>query len=406
MSMTAETPRTQKTLAQIIARTRTLSLVVGVVALGVCAVSLAFSPRMFFESYLVGYVFCWELAVGGLGLMLLHQLVGGAWGQVTRPVFAAASGTFWLLAVLVLPILVGMKHLYPWTNSDYVAGHHHLMESKAWWLNEPRFVIAAAGYFAVWLLWSFVMNRQTARRIREGGVPASVGLKGFSGAGLLLLFLTATFAAFDWAMTLDPTWYSTMFGGVLIIGGAVGTFSLAIAWAVLTPLRLSGPAGTADGSDPDTRNDLGSLLLAFILLWTYFNLSQYLIIWSGNLPAEVSWYVDRTRHGWLFVSYALTVLQFVVPFFCLLSRDFKRNHALLGCLAVGMLVVRLIDVYWTIVPSFDREGFALKWTDPLAVVGLFGLWTAALLWQLPRFLPQSALDAVPAHTPQPTHHGH
>jgi hypothetical protein len=324
-----------------------------------------------------------------------------------RPVFAAAAGTFWVLAVLVLPVLLGMGYLYPWTSRSFAEGHHHMMKAKAWWLNEPRFVVSAAVYFAIWLLWSFRLNRQTARTIREGGVPLAVGLMGFSGFGLLVLFLTATFAAFDWQMSLDPTWYSTIYGATQVVGGGVGAFCLAMAWCVLTPLRFFGPAGVADGSDPGTQNDLGSLLFAFVLMWTYCNLSQYLIIWSGNLTGEISWYMDRQAGGWLYLSYVLTFLQFVVPFFCLLSRDFKRNYKLLGSLAVGMLVVRLIDVYWTIVPSFHRAGFALKWTDPLAVVGLLGLWMAVMLWQLPRFLPSSTLDTVPVRTIRSLdEHGH
>jgi hypothetical protein len=397
-------------LADHLSRLRTRALLVGGVSLAVCALALLDGPEAFFESYLVGYVYWWQIAVGGLGLSLLHQLVGGGWGLAARPFFAATASTFFLLAVLVVPVLLGMEHLFPWTREEYVHAHH-VLEKKTFYLNEPFFVGRAFGYFVVWLLLTAVANASTARQVARTGLATPVGLRGFSGGGLVLFFLVSTFAAFDWMMSLDPLWFSTIYGALVVVGGGVGAFALATACVALLPLRLPDPDGALVESSPGVRNDLGNLLMAFVMLWTYFSFSQYLVIWSGNLPDEISWYVARSRDGWQFVSPLLALFHFAVPMLCLLSRDFKRTPRLLGGLAVGLLVVRLVDVLWNVVPTFGRDGFPLRWSDPVAVVGVGGLWTAVFLWRLPRFLSPETLQAPAGRRPadaaraEETHHG-
>lgn len=391
MSTTAEHSQHPPLIDQINS-IRTRVLIAGLVSLAICAVALFTDPRSFYESYLLGYIYWWQFAIGGLGLVLLHQLVGGYWGMSVRPILSAATATMLPLAVLAVPIYLGVGYVFPWANEEYVHSNH-LLEQKQFFLNEPAFALRAPVYFGIWLFLAFTLNTATKRQMRSTGLPNAEGLKFTSGIGLLALFLSATFASFDWIMSLDPLWYSTIYGALVIVGGAVAMFALCAAVAALLPYQLKGDDVTIYSASRNTLGDLGTLLLAFIMVWTYFAFSQYLIIWNGNLPEEISWYLIRREHGWTIVSILIGVFHFVVPFFCLVSRDFKQTPKLLGGLAVGILVMRLVDVFWNIVPSLERTGFQIVWTDPFAVVGIGGLWMAAFLWKLPNFLTDDTLKA-------------
>ena len=391
MSTTAEHTQHPPLIEQI-NTIRKRALIAGVVAIAVCAIALFTDPRSFFTSYLVGYTYWWQFAVGGLGLVLLHQLVGGNWGVPVRPILSAATSTMLPLAVLAVPIYLGVDYIFPWTNPEYIHSNH-LLEQKTFFLNKPFFVMRAPIYFGIWLFLGFTLNTATKRQMRATGLPNAEGLKFISGIGLLALFLSATFASFDWIMSLDPLWYSTIYGALVIVGGGVSMFALCAAVAALLPFQLKGENNTIYSAARGTLGDLGTLLLAFIMLWTYFAFSQYLIIWNGDLPEEISWYMIRREHGWAIVSFVIGLFHFVVPFFCLMSREFKETPKLLGGLALGILVMRLVDVFWNIVPSLERTGFQIAWTDPFAVVGIGGLWTAAFLWKLPSFLNDDTLKA-------------
>lgn len=394
--MTADVSPSKASLGELLATTQRRAMLIGGSALILGAIGWATDQVTFYQSWLLAFAFWWQIAIGCLGISLLHQLVGGAWGRLTRPTFAAGMTTLPLLAILFLPVLAGMKSVFPWMDAEFNEANP-LMKEKLFFLNASGFYLRAVIYFCFWCVIALVLNRRAVRSLKESGSIQSNSLKGFSGASLFHFFLFTTFASFDWMMSLDPLWFSAMYGGLIIVGGAVGAFCVAVIVATKMPPRMGDMEvnGHDDGHHKPLLGgfpDLGTLLLAFILIWVYFAFSQFLIIWSGNLPDEVVWYAQRNEGGWKFISVAIMVLHFGLPFFCLLQREFKEDPKKLAMLAIAMLGVRLLDVAWTMMPSFNREGFAIRWTDPVLVIAIGGVWVAAMCWALPRFLSPAALE--------------
>jgi hypothetical protein len=330
-----------------------------------------------FRSYLVAYLFFIGIALGALGLVSLNHVTGGRWGVVIRRVCESAMRTLPLLLVLFVPLLLGLTNLYEWARPEEVA-HDALLQHKHAYLNVPFFVVRVGIYFAVWL----VVTRYLVRWSREqdaSGDPAVVRRLQFLGRGALLLYsLTMTFAAVDWAMSLEPHWYSTIYG-ILIIGGQVlSAFVFVIPVLILVADRE--PFTTYVKADQF--HDLGKFMLAFVMLYAYFAFSQFLIVWSGNLPEETPWYLARLRGGWQYIAVAVVLLQFALPFAILLSRNLKRNARRLAVVALVVLAARLLDLFWLITPAFSPARFALHWMDVAAVLGVGGLWLSFFLWQL------------------------
>lgn len=331
----------------------------------------------FFRAYLVAYLFFVGIALGALGLVSLNHVTGGRWGIVIRRVCEAAMRTLPLLLILFLPLLLGLGDLYAWARPEVVA-HDAVLQHKALYLNVPFFVVRLGLYFAIWLVVAHFLVRWSREQDATGD-PDVVRRLQFLGRGALLLYsLTMTFAAIDWAMSLEPHWYSTIYG-LLIIGGQVlSAFAFVIPVLVLLTDR-----------EPLTRwvtaeqfHDLGKLMLAFVMLYAYFAFSQFLIVWSGNLPAETPWYLHRLRGGWQYVAIGVVLLQFGLPFAVLLSRDIKRNARRLTAVALLVLVARLVDLYWLVMPAFSPARLAVHWIDLAALVGVGGLWLSYFLWQL------------------------
>ena len=347
--------------------------------LGVVGAGLGFSiaPDQFYRSYLVAFLFWLGFPLGALGILGIQYVTGGRWGVVIRRVLEASVRTLPLLALLFVPIVLGMHNLYEWTHESIVA-HDEILQKKAGYLNEQFFLARAALYFVVWLVLAFFLCRWSREQDDSPGEAVDRRLQ-FLGRGTLVLYaLTMTFAAVDWAMSLDPHWFSHIFG-VRMIGGQVLT-AFAFAIVVLFLLVRHGPL--ADLVSPARFHDLGNLLLAFVMLWAYFELSQFLIIWSGNLPEETPFYIQRTEGYWKLYATALIFLHFVVPFLVLLSRPVKRNPGTLALVAGGLVVVRLADLYWQLVPSFPPVTSGSPWLVPVVVTGIGGLWLTTFVWQL------------------------
>jgi len=350
------------------------ALVVGVVGLALLAVGAFVSLDQFFRSYLVGFIFWTGVTLGCLAIVMLQHLTGGAWGMVIRRPLEAATRTLPLLLVLFLPLAVGVSRIYIWASHNVPEGDkelRHALEHKRAYLNLPFFFGRAVFYFAVWLGLAYFLNKWS-REQDETGDPGLTGkLQDLSGPGLILYGLTVTFAAVDWVMSLDPTWFSTIFGILLMGGQALSAMAFVITIAVLL-------ARYEPMSHVFTRahfHDLGKLLLAFVMLWAYFSFSQFLIIWSGNLPEEIPWYLRRFNSGWRVVGLLLVLFHFMLPFVLLLSRDLKRNARLIALTAMVIIVMRFVDVLWLIAPEFHgRQGFSFHWMDLAAPVGLGGIW--------------------------------
>jgi hypothetical protein len=355
---------------------RTL-LTAGAAGLLLSAIGGAFNPTQFFQSYLMAYMFCLGATLGCLALGMVHQLSGGAWGVVLRRPIGAATRVLPIMTVLFLPIVLGMGHLYPWTHADLVA-RDEILQHKHVYLNTPFFLVRAAIYFAVWNGISYFLNAWSLEQDQTGNTRLSRRMQTLSAAGLLGYGLTITFASFDWLMSIDPHWFSTIYG-VLIIGGQ-GLTAIALLVVVIAWLSRREPLDAL--IVPAHFHDAGNLLLAFVMLWAYFSFSQYLIIWSADLPHEIAWYQDRLQTGWRTVGVLLVVLHFAVPFLVLLSRRVKRAGSALEKVAMGILAVRLIDLFWLIAPEFHTHGLSVSWLDIVLPVSLSAFWLGCFVWQL------------------------
>ena len=371
----------------LIQRLQRLGVLIGVVGLAVTVLGAFLNSEQFWRSYLLAYVFWLEIALGCLGMLMLHHLVGGRWSALIRRLMETGAMTLPLLAILFIPLLFGLHTLYPWTDPQFLA-QNAVVQSKTAYLNVPFFIGRAVVYFAIWLTLAYLFNRWSLAQDQTDDPKLAQRMRRVSALGMILYMLTSTFAAYDWMMSLEPAWASSIYGLLFIIGQALAALSLAlIGLRVLT--RRYG-----DGAEIiKSFNDLGNFMLGFVMIWAYFAFSQFLIIWSANIPEEAIWYVHRTHGGWQGVGLFLIAFHFVLPFFLLLSRRVKRQAQLLMALAVLILCVRLVDLFWLIVPAFYPEGLHVHWLDLVIVLALGGLWFAFFLWQW------TGKTAVPQHDP-------
>jgi hypothetical protein len=337
------------------------------------------SPTQFFRSYLFAFLFWNGIALGCLSLLMIQHLTGGRWGLAIRRLLEAGTRTVPVLALLFLPVVLGLKRIYPWAGSEQTdAIMRHAIEAKHAYLNVPFFLGRAAFYFAVWFLLAYFLNRVSLESDAGMDLRQARKLRSLSGGGLLLMGLTITFMSVDWAMSLDPRWFSTIYGMLFMIGTALSALALCI--VVVT--RLGGNPQVSVVANADTLHDLGKLMLAFIMVWAYFSFSQFLIIWSGNLPEEIPWYIRRFHGVWRAIGLFLVLFHFVVPFLVLLSRGAKRRAKTVGMVALWILGVRALDLFWLVRPEFPHTGFALHWLDLALPIGLGGVWLGVFAQQL------------------------
>ena len=337
------------------------------------------TPTQFFRSYLFAFLFWNGVAIGCLSLLMIQHLTGGRWGLAIRRLLEAGTRTVPVLLVLFLPVVVGLKRIYPWAGSEQAdATIRHAIEIKHAYLNVPFFLGRAAFYFAVWLLLAHFLNRLSLETDAGLDLRRARQMRSISGGGLLLMGLTITFMSVDWAMSLDPRWFSTIYGMLFMIGTALSALALCI--VVITRIMGTGPLSVV--ANADTLHDLGKLMLAFIMVWAYFSYSQFLIIWSGNLPEEIPWYLRRYSGVWKLIGLFLVVFHFAVPFLVLLSRNLKRRAKTVGMVALWILAVRVVDLFWLVRPEFPATGFPLHWLDLTLPVGLGGVWLGMFARQL------------------------
>jgi hypothetical protein len=355
-----------------LARLQQRALIVGVIGILAGAAGAMMNLDQFFRSWLIGFGLCLGLSMGSLALLMLQHLSGGQWGLMGRRVFEAASRNLPLVAVLFVPILFRLPAIYHWADPSVVASDPILVK-KAGYLSVPFFMGRAVVYFVLWIVGAFLLNRYSAAQDRgeAGVVPADTRqVRVVSAPGLLIYSLTTTFASVDWLMSIDAHWYSTIFGLLLIVSQGLTAFAFVI--AMLALLADTPPVSTYLTSRHF--HDLGKLLLAFVMLWAYLAFSQFLIIWGGNLPEEVGWYVERIHGPWGYVSLLLAFGQFVLPFTLLLSRNLKKRGSLLAKVAGGLLFMRLVDLIWLVEPNFEHQGFPIHWMDIAIPAGLIGIW--------------------------------
>jgi hypothetical protein len=344
---------------------RRRALVVGVLAAVVSIAGLVTGAEAFFHAYLVGFLFSSGLALGALALVCLQHVASGQWGFVSRRVLEAASRTVYWLPVLFVPLLFGLGTLYPWLGEEAA---DELVAHKAPYLNLSFFLARSAVYFLVWIglahqLSKYSVDQDRGERFWVNRLQATGAL------GMLLIGLTVTFASIEWVMSLEPQWFSTIYGLVFMVGQVLSGLAL----VVLVLAALSGREPLASKLAPSHFHDLGNLMLAFVLLWAYMAFSQYLIIWSGNLPEEIPWYLHRSAGGWSLLAIVLVVFHFALPFVLLLARRVKQQAAVLVKVAAGVLIARWLDMVWLVEPSW-RESLMLPWLDLATTLALGSLW--------------------------------
>lgn len=352
-------------------------LFVGVLAAVASAIGLVSSPAQFFRSYLVAFVFVLGVSLGSLAISMLHHMSGGAWGLVIRRILEASSRTLPLVALFAVPLLFGLKHLYPWADPARVAGDE-ILKHRAIYMNPAGFAIRLAVCLLLWTLFAQALSRLSKRQDEAPTAGLERRMQLLAAPGLALYCLLVSVASVDLLMSLDPHWYSAIFGVYVVGGQAIA----GMAFTLLVSLFLARREPMREALQSRHVHDHGKLLLAFTMLWAYFALSQFLIIWSGNLPEEISFFKDRLTGGWGAVSLSLALLHFAVPFVFLLSRDFKRDLGKLAWVAGLLLVMRWVDLFWLVSPAFHPGKLSLHWLDLTTSVALSGLWLAAFAREL------------------------
>jgi hypothetical protein len=368
---------------------QTQSLFVGLVA-GVASVAGAFlDANSFYSAYLSGFVFWLGLSVGCMAILMLYHLVGGAWGTVIRRILEAGMMTLPLMAVLFIPILMNLPKLYFWAQPAVLANPKtdpKIIEIAHSYLNFHGILLRAILYFVIWIGMAYFLNRWSTEQDSIAG-PSTLRFRALSGIGLVLYSFTISFAVIDWVMSLQARWISTIYGFIFIAGQALAAFCLCVVVETILGKRKPMSEYLTDTQV----HDHGKLILAFVMVWTYFNFSQWLIIWSGNLPDEISWFVRRMNGGWGQVGLFLAVFQFAVPFALLLSRDLKRKTRTLVRIAAWILLMRMVDVYWQVEPALHPT-FHLSWLHFTILAGIGGLWMAYFCHNL-RARPLLAVNA-------------
>ena len=367
-----------------------IALIVGII--GVVALLIGFfttTAQQFLRSYLIGFLFWNGMALGCFGLVMIQYMTGGAWGMMIRRSLEAGTRTWMLCALLVLPILFGVHSLYSWAQPD-IALHDQVIQNKRFYLNVPFFLIRAVLYYIIWGTIITLLNRWSLEQDRTGDIMIAKKLERLSGPGIVIYAFTMTFAATDWIMSLTPHWFSTIYGLLLCVGQTLSAMALIVATLVF--LAQFKPLSAI--ITKRHLHDLGKLLLAFTMLWAYLSFSQLILIWSGNLPEEITWYIDRLNGGWQYVGAILLLFHFGFPFLMLLSQALKKNPKTIQRIAIYIIVVRIIDIFWLVEPNFSGSHFQLHWLDVVAPIGIGGLWLAYFFRNLSErpILPINAPD--------------
>lgn len=369
------------------------TLIVGMLGLAAAGIGWWADSTRFFFGYLVAFAFWLSLALGALFFVMLHHLVNAQWSVVIRRVAEALMAPIPVLGLLFIPLVFGMHDLFEWMHPEMVAGDHILM-SKAPFLNQTFFIIRAVAYFAIW---SYLAHRLYRLSVAsDSGLTREqlMAMRKTSAYGMLLFSLSITFAGFDWLMSLNPHWYSTIFGVYFFAGGLLSIICLLI--VVTMWLRKRGILTREITAEH--YHDLGKLMFGFIIFWGYIGFSQYLLIWYANIPEETVWYLDRWDGSWKYVSLLLVFGSFAVPFCIMIFRNVKRALSFQAAVAVWMLLMHWVDLYWVVLPTFTKEqglaGAHFSWVDAAAMVGIGGLFFWAF-WQ--KFVAQ---PTVPVGDPK------
>ncbi|HCM42364.1 MAG TPA: hypothetical protein PLY88_00610 [Candidatus Omnitrophota bacterium] len=344
-------------------------------ALGAAVSAFAFFQNRdtFALAYMPAWLFWFGITVGSFPLIMIHHLTSGGWGFAIRRIQENLLKALPVCLVLFIPIGLSMHSLYEWTHAEHIA-HDPILQSKSLYLNVTGFWIRLPIYFAIWFWMAAKLRKHSAIQDENPTRATAKKLSGYGGAGVLIYTLTITFAIIDWVMSLEPHWFSTIYGAIFMIHFAMSSLAVSILFGVYFSKKE--PMKTV--FSVDRMHDLGSLLFASIMLWAYTSVSQLIIIWSANIQEEVPWYLHRSTGGWEWVAAAIFIFHFVVPFFLLLMRFIKRKAERLVKVAILILIMRWVELIWHVKPTLvDHPSFS--WVDVATWVAIGGIWLGFVL---------------------------
>jgi hypothetical protein len=379
---------------------QTQSLFIGLIGAVASIVGAFLAPDSFYSAYLTGFMFWLGLSLGCMAILMLHHLVGGAWSIVIRRILESGMMTLPMMAILFLPILFHLPRLYFWARPEVLSDPKtdpKIIEIAQSYLNFNGIALRYVVYFAIWIGMAYFLNRWSTEQDTISG-QSTLRFRALSSIGLVIYSLTISFAVIDWVMSLQARWISTIYGLIFIAGEALS----ALCFCVVIETILSKRKPMSEYLNETEVHDHGKLILAFVMVWTYFNFSQWLIIWAGNLPEEIPWYMRRLNGGWEYVGLFLVIFQFAVPFALLLSRQLKREARTLVRLASWIILMRMIDIYWHVEPALHPT-FHLSWLHFTVIAGIGGLWMAYFFHNLrsrpllPINAPQTLRLLEPSH---------
>ena len=347
------------------------------------------------HAYLFAYVYWLMIPLGCMAILMMHHLTGGWWGYPIRRLLEAGTRTFGVMALLFVPVVIWMKQVYPWVNppDDMAADPNY--HFKLAYLNPNFFIVRAIIYFAILMGLAHLLNKWSREQDSSGDPSLAKYLEGISGPGLILWGMAVSFAMIDWVMSLEPRWFSTIYGMIFMIVAALTAMSF-IVFVLRRLVDDERGKEIREKATPGQFNDLGNLMLAFTMLWAYLSFSQFLIIWAGNIKDEIPWYITRAFGSWGKLAVVLIVLHFALPFLLLLQRNIKRRVHRLSVVAGLLLILSVVDVYWLMVPAYEKDGphlGSLVWDIfYLVVIGI--IWIATYFWQLGK------MPLLPLHDPR------
>lgn len=341
---------------------------VGIVGLIASVVGFFLNSEQFFFSYLTSFSFFTSISLASLILVMVHHITRSSWGTVLRRIPESFSSNLWIWGIFLIPVLLGMSTLYSWTNTEYIADDPIVL-GKLPYLNIPFYVIRQFIYFGIWGYLGYRLHKVSVEMDKTNDWGLTQVLKKLSAPGIPIFALTVAFASFDWLMSLDSHWFSTMFG----------VYFFAMSFQALFPILIlmifwMHRKGILQNTIRKVHvYDLGAWFFGFTVFYAYIAFSQFLLIYYANIPEESLWFYHRMEGSWAFVTYLLLFGRFVIPFILLLNRDTKHNHKILIFTSVLVIVMHIIEFHWIVMPIFNHSGVSISWLDFATFIGLGGI---------------------------------
>ncbi len=365
------------TTATGIDRWRMPSLVIGIIGLGLSIVGYVINPQTFFRAWLPSFLFWFSIVAGSLAVLMLQYVTGGEWGlMIRRPLGASARTMLWMV-LFFIPILFGLKEIYPWANTARAMADENVRQ-KLDWLNWKRFVIFAALYFALWNLWAWRIRILSLKFYEDRSPYTELSRRKWAASGLVMIVLTLSFASIDWMLSTEPTFSSTIYGITFVVGCSLS----ALAFVTFFLAQLAHTEAMSGVLKPSHLRDLGNLMLAFVMFYAYTTFSEFLLIWYANLHEEIPHYLVRNGGVWGVVAFAVAMFHFFLPFGLLLMRPIKDKPKTIAIVAVIVIVMRYVVLYWLVTPSWSGSRFTWSWMNLTSLLGIGGIWIWAFIGQL------------------------